>query len=457
MKKYIVKDRSFYKTFFSLTLIISLQQLIAFAVNLADNLMLGRFSEMAMSGASLVNQVQFLLQSLVFGITTGAVVLASQYWGKRELDPIKRIIGVATKLSVVVGLIFFVLGRFFPEQTLRLLTNDAAVIAEGARYMRIMSYTYIIYAVSNTLVMSLRSVEIATIGTIMSLMTLVINTSLNYVLIFGNFGAPAMGIEGAAIATTVSRIAELIAIFIFTLAIDKKLKLNLRDLFGPDFSYFKDYIKVAAPAIAANGFWGVAMAAQTAILGHLNATTIAANSIAGVVFSVASVVAMSSASSSSVVMGKTVGEGKMDCIKPYTITLQLLFIIIGIITGIVLFILRDLIITFYTVTPETKELARDFLTILSVSVVFSAYEYPAAGGIVAGGGDTKYSFYVDTIAMLLFTLPVSALSAFAFDWPPVVTFILLKSDQLLKCIPNGIKTNRYKWVKQLTRGANQEA
>ncbi|MCF0120624.1 MAG: polysaccharide biosynthesis C-terminal domain-containing protein, partial [Oscillospiraceae bacterium] len=249
--KNIVRDRRFYRTFFSLTLIIALQQLVAFAVNLADNMMLGRFSEYAMSGASIVNQVQFLLQSIIFGISNGAVVLGSQYWGKQEIDPIKKITGIAVRLSLIVGIIFFILGRFFPEKVLFLLTNDPDVLAEGVKYMRAMSYTYIIYAVSNALVMSMRAAEIAAIGTIMSCITLVINTCLNYVLIFGNFGAPRLGIVGAAAATTVSRIVELVVIFIYALCIDKKLRLTLRDLFSLNSSYFRDYASVALPSVAA--------------------------------------------------------------------------------------------------------------------------------------------------------------------------------------------------------------
>ena len=451
MKKYITKDREFYKSFFTLLLLMAFQQLIAFAVNLADNFMLGRYSELAMAGASLVNQLQFLLQSLVFGISNGAVILGSQYWGKREIDPMKKIIGVAVKLSLIVGIVFFIAGRFFPEQVLLLLTNDAAVIAEGAKYLRVLSYTYLIYAVSNALVMSMRAAEIATIGTIMSALTLVINTCLNYVLIFGNFGAPRMGVVGAAVATTVSRIVEFIVIMVFAFCVDKKLRMKPAELIRFDFTYFRDYIRVALPSIAANGIWGAATTVQTAILGHLNANIIAANAIASVVFSVASVFSMSAAGSSSVLIGKTIGEGKMDRIKPYTVTLQLLFVLLGLLTGVLMFVLRTVIVRFYNVEPETQRLAYTFLTILSISVVFSSYEYPAAGGIVAGGGDTRYPFLVDTLSMVLFTLPVSALSAFVFNWPPAVTFLLLKSDQFFKCVPNGIKVNRYKWVKKLTR------
>ncbi|MCF0120525.1 MAG: MATE family efflux transporter, partial [Oscillospiraceae bacterium] len=196
---------------------------------------------------------------------------------------------------------------------------------------------------------------------------------------------------------------------------------------------------------------GLGCAAQTAILGHMSATAIAANSIAAVVFSVLSVISMSAGSSSGVLIGKTIGENRMDDIKPYTVTLQLLFIILGTATGLLLFVLKDALISFYTVTEETKALADIFLSILSVSVIFSSYEYPAAHGIVGGGGDTKYCFFVDTLSLVCLTLPLSALSAFVFSWPPVVTFLLLKSDQFYKCIPNAIRVNGYKWIKKLTR------
>jgi len=445
------KDRAFYKTFFRLLLVISLQQLAALAVNMADNVMLGRYTELALSGATVVNQVQFILQQIAVGIGMGVVVLASQYWGQKRIDPIKKIISMGMKFGLVVGIIFFAACKLFPHTVLSLFTNDEAVIAEGMKYLNIICWTYLIFSVSNALMYALQSVETATVGTIMSVSTIIINICFNYCFIYGNFGAPELGVVGAAVATLVSRIVELIIILVYILFVDKKLKMKLSELLKFDFTYIKDYIKVATPVVISGAMWGIAQGAQTSILGHIGATVIAANSIAVVIFQIFAVVGMSCANVGSVVMGKTVGEGHFDKVRSYSKTMQILFLLFGILAGALLFAFKDIIVGFYAVSEETKKLAIQFITVLSISTVGSCYEYPVEGGIIAGGGSTEYQAWVDNLFMWLFTIPTAALSAFVFQFPPVVTFCFLKADQLLKCIPNFITCNRYRWVRVLTR------
>ena len=205
-------DKSFYRTFFPLLLIICLQQLAALTVNMVDNIMLGRYSELALSGATLVNQIQFTLQQIAAGIGLGIVVLASQYWGKRNITPIKKIISLGIKFAFIVGIIFLLISILIPNSVLSLFTNDKLVIAEGVRYLKVICWTYLIFSISNSLMYSLQSVETVFIGTVMSISTICINMCLNYIFIYGNFGAPELGIVGAAIATLVSRIIELIII-----------------------------------------------------------------------------------------------------------------------------------------------------------------------------------------------------------------------------------------------------
>lgn len=450
-KEFFTRDKAFYRTFFPLLVVITLQQLAALAVNLVDNIMLGRYTELALSGATLVNQLQFIIQQLVAGIGMGVSVLGSQYWGKKDVAPIRRISSVGLKFALVAGLVFLLVTSFAPEFVLKLFTNDAAVIAEGMRYLEIMRWTYVIFAVSNVLMYSLQSVETAFIGTLMSISTIIINMCLNYCLIFGNFGAPELGIEGAAIATLVSRCVELVIILVYIFFIDKKLKFRPRHLINLDFAYLKDFAKAALPVMVSGGLWGVAQGAQTAILGHMSATVIAANSIASIIYQIFVVVGMSSANASSVTMGKTVGEGKLDKVRAYSRTLQLIFIIIGAVSALGMFTFREAIVSLYAVSDEAKELAMNFIVVLSVATLGSCYEFPVEGGIIAGGGDPKYQAIVDTLFMWLFTIPSAAISAFLFDASPVVVFCFLKADQLLKCIPNAIVCNRYKWVKRLTR------
>ena len=153
------KDKQFYRTFFLLLVVISLQQMAALAVNLADNIMLGRYTELALSGATLVNQIQFLLQLMITGACEGIVVLGSQYWGQKRIEPIKKIISLGVKFGLLAGIVFLLVVKLFPHQVLSIFTNDEAVIAEGMRYLNVICWTYIIFAVSNSLMYSLQSVE----------------------------------------------------------------------------------------------------------------------------------------------------------------------------------------------------------------------------------------------------------------------------------------------------------
>lgn len=446
-------NKTLLKIFFPLMAVIALQQLTTLAVNLADNLMLGAYSESAMSGAALVNQLQFMLQQLVAGIGAGVAVLGAQYWGKGDSAAIRSIISIGLKVSLAAGLVFFLVSAAMPAQVLGLLTNDAAIISEGVHYLRLMCWTYLIYSVSAVLVYSLQSVKTASIGTFMALCTLVINTSLNYCLIFGNFGFPKLGIAGAAIATLTSRIIELLIILVYVLAIDKKLNMKIKHLILFDPSLIRSFIKVSMPMMLTGALWGVAQTAQTAILGHIGAVALAANSIASVVFQLFAVFGMSCANAASVTIGSTIGAGRIEAVKPYTKTLQIIFLIIGVLSGATLFLCRNAIVGIYAVSEETRKMAVTYLTILSITTVGTCYEYPVEAGIIAGGGDTKYAAIVDNTFMWLFTIPCAALSAFLVGFSPIITFTILKADQLLKCIPNAIRCNRFKWIRDLTQAS----
>ena len=447
-----VRDASFYRTFFPLLFVIVLQQLAALAVNLADNIMLGRYSELALSGASLVNQLQFTLQQIAAGIGMGIVVLAAQYWGQKRTEPIKKIISLGVKCGFFSGVLFFAISQLAPAGVLGLFTRDTEVIAEGVRYLKVICWTYPVFGLSNSLMYALQSVETAMIGTVMSCSTICINVCLNYCLIYGNCGAPELGIVGAAVATLVSRLVELGIILVYILFLDKKLHMKLWEILKWDGTYLQDYLKVSTPIVISGLLWGVAQAAQTAIPGHMSATAIAANSIAIILFEIFAVLGAACANTASVVTGKTIGAGKLDKVKAYSKTMQGIFLLGGLFSGGMLFWCKDWIVNFYTVSPAVKAMAVDFMTVLSVASIGSCYEYPVEGGIIAGGGSTKYAAVVDNLFMWLFTIPSAALSAFVFQFPPVVTFAFLKADQILKCIPNFITCNRYRWVKRLTRG-----
>ena len=448
----LVKDKQFYKTFLTLTVMIALQNLLAFGVNLADNMMLGRYSETSIAAASLVNQIQYLLQMIsVNGIGTGALAMVSQYWGKGETEPIRRIIALMMKFAAAVGIIFCAVTFFFPDAVIGLMTDKASVRAEGIVYLRLMSFTYLTFPLQSALVMSMRGVRTVNIGPITSAISLVTNVALNWVFIYGSLGAPEMGIKGAAVATLISRVFELVITGAYVRFFDKKLRLRILAFFKPDAYYFGDFCKAALPVIGSATSWGIGTIMQTVILGHLSETVIAANSIAVVVHQVVGVYSFGATWSSGVIIGNIVGAGELEKVRPYTRTLQLLYVANGIVTSLALLLLRSPVLGLYILTPETRQMANTFLTVLCITVLGTSYLFPVESGIILGGGHTRYAVVVDTLHIWLWVIPASALSAFVFHFPPLVTFILLKSDQFLKCIPNAITVNRYRWIRNLTR------
>ena len=450
--KLFVKDKAFYKSFFTMALTISLQNIVVYAVNLADNVMIGDYSELSLSAVAVVNQIQFMLQMIALGTSNGLTVLTSQYWGVKKMQPIRRVFAVALAVGTALSLAVFAAVFFAPTGVLSLLTDQTAVVAEAEKYARIVCFSYIPFVVSQLLLALMRSVEKVRIGFGVSLVALVTNVTLNYVLIYGKLGAPVMGIRGAATATLISRLVELLVVAVYVFAVEKNVKLKLSDLLKVEKSYFKDYIKVGFPLVLSAGSWGIAMAVQGAILGHLGSETVlSANSIASTVFQILSVVAYAAGNAAGVIIGKTVGENRIDDVKKYTKTLQMLFVIISVVSSALLFIFKGFFISLFKVEPATAELANMFINILCVTLIGTGYETPVLGGIVSAGGETDFVFKNDLIFMWGIVLPVSLLSAFVFHFPPAVTFACLKADQVLKCAVAAVKVNRYRWIKNVTR------
>ncbi len=447
-----ISDKAFYKAFIIMTLTMAGQNLIAFGVNLADSVMMGAYSETALSGVGICNNVQFFLNMAASGISSGMAVIASQYWGKKETKPIHRVSSVAVWLGIIFSAVIFAFAAIAPETLIRLFTDKDAVIAQAVEYLDIIKHTYLMFTLSTIILSILRSVETVKIGFYVSLSSFAINIFLNYALIYGKFGAPEMGIRGAALATLASRLIEFIVTVVYLLFIDKKLKMKIKDLFVTDRQMIKDYFKTGLPLMMSSVSWGIAMSIQGAIIGRLIESAIAANSIATTIFQVATVICYASSNVACVLIGKTIGENKpMEIIKKRSKNLQLIFLAIGIISSGILLLTKNLIIDFYDASPETIDITNQFIWVLAVTIIGTAYEAPALCGIVSGGGETSFVLKNDIIFMWLIVLPLSALSAFVFKFPVVVTFACLKADQVLKCAVAVVKVNSFNWVKTVTR------
>ena len=443
-------EPEFLKSYFKLAAALMLQQAIVLSVNLLDNIMIGGYSETALAGVAIVNQMHFLFNGVFLGLAMGAAVLVSQYWGKNDRLSIERLTSTCSYISLGFGLLIFMLLTIIPKQLVGCFTKDAAVAYEAVQYIKAIRWSYPAFAVSTILLASLRGAGIVKVAVNVSVISLIVNCGLNYILIFGHFKAPSLGSFGAALATTIARVVEVIIILIYTFKAEKKLKLEIKEVLKIDFSNLPRIIKVCSPTLIAEISFCTGQMVQGIVLGNLSTTALAANSIASSLYSLVKVMGIGAANAAAVAMGQAVPKGKAYAVKCSN-SLQVIFVIIGIAIAAVLAVICNPVVSMYKVAPETAELARSFIMLLCLIGFCMSYQMSCDTGIIAGGGEPSFVMKIDLTMIWLIVIPLSFLAAFVFKWSPLAIVLCLNIDQILKCFPAAIKTNSHTWYKDLTK------
>lgn len=447
----MVKDKQFYKTLLIIAIPVALQNLLSFAVNMLDTVMVGTLGDVTLSATSLANQVSIYMMMIVRGLGGGAAMMISQYWGKQDIGRIKSIFSIGMKASVAISLVATVLIMVIPETMMGIFTNDPMIIAEGVKYLVIVAFSFVIYAVSQTLVAMLRCVEIVRIGLTTSIAAFVVNVVGNYVLIFGKLGFQPMGITGAAVATLLSRVVECLIVIYYVVFIDKKLHLKMRDLLANDWVLWKDYLKHGLPIASGDILWGLVGVFKAAIIGRLVAAAISANSISEVVLQLATTFIGGLSNAACIMIGKTVGAKEYDKTRQYAKTLQILFFAFGFVAAAFTLLIREPIISLYDVTPEAKAYAMEFLLWGAITIWGTSYAASCFVGINRGSGDARFVVATDMICGWLIVLPLMFL-ALKLGWPPPIVFLMSRIDQILKMGIAFVRLNMTdRWIRNVTR------
>ena len=444
------RDRGFYRSFFSLCVMLMLEQAIVLGVGLLDNVMIGAYNETALAGVAAVNQLQFVLQQVMNGFATGVIVLGSQFWGKGLREDARRMASTGFYVSVGVSLLILLGVSVNTRATVSIFSPDEAVIAQGVSYLNIIRFSYPVFAATTLLLGSLRGSGSVRIAVVTSVISLCVNAGLNYTLIFGHFGAPELGARGAAIATLAARITELAVVSFYMFRMDKNLRMTPGTLFRARFDNLRLYMKVCVPSVIAGFSFGSSNAVQAMILGHMSSSALSANSIATTLYQLVKVMAVGASTAASITIGQTVGKGDRDHTIRCANSLQVIFLGIGLCVALVLFAVRIPILSLYSISQETYDLASSFILLLCVVGFFMSYQMPTNTGIIRGGGDVKFIMYVDLISIWFIVIPLSYLAAFVFDWPPVLVVLCLNSDQIFKSLPAFLRVNRHKWIRDLS-------
>ena len=443
--------KNFYKQVCLLIIPMALQNLINVGVQAADVFMLGRVGEKVLSGASLAGQIQFIMTLILFGTTSGATVLTAQYWGKKDTRTIEKILGMGMLIGIGGALAFALAAELIPETLLRIYTNDPEVIAEGAKYLRIVALSYVIMAATQVYLYIMRSIERVVIATVVYGASLIVNIIVNAVLIFGLMGFPKMGIEGAAIGTLISRILGLMIVIWYAKFRNKVVRFHLSDMWNIDKVLLKDFLFYATPVILNELVWGMGSSANTAVIGHLGSAAVAANSVVQVVRELSTVVVFGVSNATAIYLGKTIGERQYELAKAYGRRFAVLSVITGFIAAGIILVSAPAVSRFMTLSPEAKSYLMFMFFVMSYFALCQAINTTLVVGVFRSVGDTRFGLRLDATTMWCCSILLGAIAAFVFRASVPVVYVLLMSDEVIK-VPITVKRFLgYKWIKNVTR------
>ena len=459
IKNTFVTDKTFYKSVFKLVLPMIAINAMSLILNFCDIFMLGKLgdaSETAISAAQIANRPFFLFSMLIFGAMSGATVLCGQYWGKKDIDTINSISGTTLIFLLPLCLIFMSVCIIFAKELMYMLSDKEAIVEMAAIYLRIVALSFICNLFINLFSGILRSVEKVKIPMIAVIIGILINIAVNYVLIYGKFGFPELGIKGAAIGTVIARVVELSIILVYIIFFENTVKFTLKKMFKIHIVIVKDFLKYSLPVVMNEFLWGFGSVIHSGIIGHIPekayADPLAAYSISNMIEQIAFMSIIGFATSCCIIIGKAIGEGKdNETVAKYAKTFIMLAVVFALVTGSAAFIFRDSIINIFDINSETKEYASRIFIVVTVFILIKTFNCVSIVGIFRGGGDTKTGMIIDIGSMYIFGIPLGFIAMYFLKLDVWFVYMFLISDELFKLPVVIYMVKSRKWIRNITR------
>jgi len=444
-------ERQFYTLFISLVIPVAMQMLINSSLIFIDTLMIGSLGDSAIAAVNLSGVPNFIVMLTLFGFQSGSAVLMSQYWGKRDMLAINRVFGVGFISCTLFAMSAALIMSVFPEQILGLMSPDAEVVSLGVTYIRIVAPTYVINAMVTIYAGSMRCMEKPKVGLYIHSSAMVLNTLLNYILIFGNFGFPALGVQGAAISTVISRSVEFMITMIYALFVCKSFKLDFKAILRPGKVMAQDFFKYATPVVLNEGMWGIGQSLYVIVFSHIGTSAVAAFAVASNVHRVATVLNFGVSSAASVIVGKTVGAGDNKRAYQYGKAINILAGAQGFAIGLLLLAVAPGVIGVINLSQDAKSLLLIMLSIRACLMVTSALNITNYVGVLRAGGDVRFAFVVDICTTWLISLPSAYVIGFVLRLPPQFVMLAFVFDDLSQATAGLLRFRSKKWIHNLTR------
>lgn len=442
--------RELYRKMVAIALPISMQQLITVGINLMDTIMLSSMGDAQLSASSLAGQFINLFQICCMGIGMGASVMAARFWGMQDKENLKRTVTIMLRFCLVFSTIFTAVTILTPDGIMRIYSNDKDIVGYGVLYLRWLTLTYYCMGFSLTCTIILRSVSQVQIPLISSILAFFINIFFNWIFIFGKLGAPRMEIAGAALGTLIARAFELFFICGYFFFKERNIGYRIHHISMKCEDLVQEYFKISIPVLISDSLLALGNNAVAVIMGHIGSAFVAANSVTTVVQQLSSVMTQGIANASGIITGHTMGEGDYKKAQRQGYTFLGMGFLIGMFAAILILILRTPIIQYYQVTSEAREIAYDLMDAIVVIVIFQSMNSILTKGVLRSGGDTKFLMVGDILFLWVASIPLGALTGLVLHWSSFWIYIMLKIDQIIKCVWCFFRLKSGKWLKRIS-------
>ncbi|WP_353096609.1 MATE family efflux transporter [Tissierella praeacuta] len=449
--KQILKNKKFLRDMLAIAIPIALQNLITSSLNMVDTLMISELGKSSISAVGLANQLFFFYSLIIFGINSGSSIFISQFWGKKDIKSIKKVLGLAVSLSALAGFIFTIVAFFFPEMIMKFFIDDETVIKLGCDYLRVVSLSYIITGIGFAFSIASRSIEKPEMPMIVSAISFITNTIFNYLLIFGNFGFPELGVKGAAYGTLIARIVEISFIFYFVYTGVKPLAASLRELTDWTKEFVSRYLKTTYPVIINEAFWALGQVMYNVAYAKIGVEATAAVQVAGTIQNIFFVLVRGLGNACTVMVGNKIGAGDEEEAYSYATQFLTMSTLIGLVLGAVLSLTPDTTLKlFRNLEPDVYNLSRKLLFISGLFYFIRTFNSTLIVGVLRGGGDTTFSMYLEMGSVWLVGVPLAFIGVLLLKLPVHVVFILVSAEEIIKAAIGLPRVKSKRWIRNVT-------
>lgn len=447
--KIMLTDRVFLSKAAKIAFPVAMQGMLNTVVNMIDTMMIGSLGSTAIAAVGLANKVFFVMTLLVFGIVSGSGVLAAQFWGNQDLKNIRKVLGLALSLAVGGAFLFLLPAVFCPKATMRIFTTSEETIQIGAAYLTLVALSYPFTAASNTYVAMMRAVGQVKEPVAISCGTILINIFFNYMLIFGKFGAPAMGVEGAAIATLIARVAETLALLFVVYVRKSAIACRVSELFGYSGVFLRKFFATAAPVIANEFTWGLGVTMYSLVYGRMGDNAVASITVATTVQDIMAVLFQGLGAATAVILGNEMGAGNLKRAERYAKNFLILQFLLTLVVAVFCAAIRPQVISLYQVEGEVAEGVSRCLLIFALYMPSKMFNYANIVGVLRSGGDTRYCLFLDCSGVWLIGIPMAVLGGMLLKQPIHIVYAMVLLEEVYKTVLGYRRYRQKKWLRNL--------